>query len=136
MNVRLAVCFISAPLMLLSAPSRAQNLRDPTMPPGGLGTVASTSPANAGVSLDSSQLTIVVRDGQPHLWLDAELYSEGQNLGEARIEHITETEVWLREKGVLRKVKLFPDTQRTPLSPAKTSHHPVDPIEAQSPRPH
>lgn len=124
---------MSGALIVLSGQARAQNLRDPTLPPAGLGAVASTSPDNNTLSLDISQFTIIVRDGRPHLWLDAELYSVGQTLGEARIEYINESEVWLREKGVLRKVKLFPDIQRTPSLPAKTLHHPVDPIEAQSP---
>ncbi len=127
---------ICAPLLLLAGQVAAQSIRDPTLPPAGVGAPVSVEPSNT-VTLDIAQMTIIVRDGRPQLWLNAELYSEGQNLGEARIEHISETEVWLREKGVLRKVSLFPDIQRTPLLPTeKTLHHQVDPIEAQSPRQH
>ena len=94
----------------------AQSLRDPTLPPveAGLSDNAlSGKPAGA----ESGAMTVIVRNGRPFLAVGTRLYSIGQKLGQARIERITETEIWLREGGVLRKVPQFSGIQRRVVTP-------------------
>ena len=57
-------------------------------------------------------LSVLVVDGQPYLVVGTRLYAQGQQLGAARIERITETEVWLREGRSLRKISNFVGIQR------------------------
>ena len=57
-------------------------------------------------------MTIIVRNERPNLVVGTRLYAQGQQLGKARIERISETEVWLREGGVLRKISQFTGIQR------------------------
>ena len=85
----------------------AQSLRDPTLPPVETGLVDN---AQSGKSSDA--MTIIVRNGRPFLVVGTRLYATGQKLGQARIERISETEIWLREAGVLRKIPQFSGIQR------------------------
>ena len=89
-------------MSVLLAPVAAQSLRDPTQPPGsGVATTGSAArPSQGGWS-------VIVVDGRPHVAVGTRLYAEGQMLGRARVERISETEVWLREGKVLRKVPLY-----------------------------
>jgi hypothetical protein len=93
----------------------AQGLRDPTVPPA---EARVANPATAGqvLTAEPGAMTIIVRDGHPYLAIGTRLYARGQKLGLARIERITETEVWLREDGVLRKVPQFPGIERRSAS--------------------
>jgi hypothetical protein len=102
---------LAMPLGLLNA----QSLRDPTLPPAAAG-LAATGP---GASNEQAAMGVIVRDGRPYLVADTRLYAQGEKLGKARIERISETEVWLREGGVLRKVPQFAGIQRhTVTTPA------------------
>ena len=91
----------------LQAPLGAQSLRDPTQPPGA-GTGNAAAPARAS----APSWSVIVVDGRRHVATGTRLYAEGQMLGRARIERITETEIWLREGQVLRKVPLYAGVQR------------------------
>jgi len=95
-------------LALLAAmgPLSAQVVRDPTLPPG-MGQGSGAAARGAG-----SHWPLIIIDGKPHLVAGTRLYAEGQQLGKARIERITETEVWLREGGQLRKVSNFSAVRR------------------------
>jgi hypothetical protein len=84
----------------------AQGLRDPTLPPLEAGQATLGNDAKS-LALSAGAMTIIVRNGVPHLVVGTRLYAQGQKLGQARIERITETEVWLREGGVLRKQAQF-----------------------------
>lgn len=95
---------------------QAQSLRDPTLPPMDAG-FAGSAPSGKSLSFEPGAMTIIVRNGRPHLAVGTRLYAQGQNLGQARIERISETEVWLREGGVLRKVSQFPGIQRRTAMP-------------------
>lgn len=95
---------LAMPLGLVNA----QSLRDPTLPPAAAG-LAATGP---GASDEQAVMGVIVRDGRPYLVVGTRLYAQGQKLGQARIERISETEVWLREDGVLRKVPQFAGIQR------------------------
>jgi hypothetical protein len=92
----------------------AQSLRDPTLPPG--------SAAGGGAAPTRSSpggWTVIVVDGRRHVAVGTRLYAEGQLLGRARIERITETEVWLREGRELRKVPFFAGVVRRSVPPAQ-----------------
>lgn len=99
-------------------PLAVQAQRDPTVPPfggggGGGGGGAAKPRASAG------SWPVLVIDGRPHVAIGTRLYAEGQMLGQARIERITETEVWLREGRELRKVQNYPGVRRNSLPPAQ-----------------
>ena len=97
--------------LFLCLPLAAQELRDPTVAPPEAGAVvrgaASASP------LGGEGMAVVVRNGKPFLAVGTRLYAPGQKVGQSRIERITETEVWLREGGALRKVPRFAGIQRS-----------------------
>ncbi len=103
-------------LVVSLAQAEAQGQRDPTVPPAEAGFAG---PAAAGKSqtIEPGAMTIIVRDGRPYLAVGTRLYARGEKLGQARIERISETEVWLREGGALRKVSQFPGIQRRTVTP-------------------
>jgi len=98
-------------LVLLSLGVHAQVLRDPTQPPSELG--AGPGAAASIGPLGSEGMAVIVRDGKPFLVVGTRLYAPGQSVGAARIERITETEVWLREGKDLRKLPRFTGIQRS-----------------------
>jgi hypothetical protein len=102
-------------LLAVASPLAAQALRDPTIPPlgGGAGGGAAKPRASHG------SWPVIVIDGRPHVAVGTRLYAEGQMLGSARIERITETEIWLREGRELRKVQNYPGVRRSSLPPAQ-----------------
>ncbi len=90
----------------------AQGLRDPTAPPAVERPLAASGPASTAssaalVATRAAPMGIIVRDGRPQVISGTRLYGVGQMLGAARIECITETQIWLREGGELRKVEQF-----------------------------
>jgi hypothetical protein len=121
--------------------SFAQDLRDPTQAPaesavgGALG--------GAGNATNDPGVTVVSRDGQPYLVVGTRLVAVGQKVGSAKLERITETEIWFKEAGVVRKVPRFAGIQRSavkeasacqPVKPrAKVSHK--SSASATSPKP-
>ena len=111
--------FMACCLVFCSFHLGAQSLRDPTVPPAstGLGGVA---PPRASAVIQPGSMTIIVRNGQPLLVVGTRLYSQGQSLGDARIERISETEVWLREGAVLRKVSPFQGVERRTVTSPPT----------------
>lgn len=98
-------------------PAGAQALRDPTLEPtvpGGGAVVPGTD------SAELSSLSVMVVNGQARVIMGTRLYAPGQKLGQARIERITETEVWLREGAVLRKVPRYQGIERRSV-PSRTT---------------
>jgi hypothetical protein len=110
-GLRVALALLA---LFAATSSSAQELRDPTQPPGsgGGGTAA---PARAG----QGGWPVIVVDGRVHVAVGTRLYAEGQMLGRARIERITETEVWLREGRELRKVPLYVGVTRRSVPSAQ-----------------
>ncbi len=119
-----------------------QSLRDPTVAPAEAGAGTGVSGAGAEPRGIGAQ-AIIVREGRPHLVIGSRVYAQGQKIGMARIERISETEVWLREDGVVRKVPRFPGVKRStgssteqalklPLAPAPNRE--VHPNDKKSPR--
>lgn len=119
---RWPVCVALAWLSCTAA--SAQTLRDPTQPPP---IVAANGLNEAGqpAAVQSGSVAVLVRQGVPHLVVGTRLYAKGQKVGLARIERITETEVWLRQDGVLRKIQVFGGIERRASEAANTVHHPV-----------
>ncbi|OIN90643.1 MAG: hypothetical protein AUJ20_13725 [Comamonadaceae bacterium CG1_02_60_18] len=97
-------------LLLVALNCNAQTERDPTRSPVVQNESGAVVPPKG--LIDAGQMALMVRAGVPYLVHDARLYAVGQKIGAARIERLTETEVWLREVGVLRKVRVFPGVER------------------------
>lgn len=96
----------------------AQELRDPTQAPP----EASAPPEGTGKPLPSPAMAVLVQDGKPYLVVGTRLVAVGQKVGNARLERITETEIWLREGKQLTKQSRFSGIQRSvakPLAPCK-----------------
>jgi len=102
-------------LLAVAMPPSAQAQRDPTVPP--LGGGDGSGPAKPRAS--HGAWPVVVVDGRVHIAVGTRLYAEGQMLGKAHIERITETEVWLREGRELRKVPLYTGVVRRSVPPAQ-----------------
>lgn len=111
-QVLLRVALLLLSLLSLGVP--AQALRDPTQPPPEMG--AGPGAAASAGPLGSDGMAVIVRDGKPFLVVGSRLYAPGQKVGSARIERITETEVWLREGKALRKVPRFAGIQRSAVN--------------------
>lgn len=105
-------------LALLAGLSSAQTLRDPTLPPAIFDSPSTVKNASPKPTLLANGMALVVRQGQPYLVLGNRLYRDGQQFGAARIEHLSETEVWWREAGVLHKQFIFPGIERRVAVPA------------------
>lgn len=96
----------------------AQELRDPTQAPP----EASAPPESTGKPVPSPAMAVLVQDGKPYLVVGTRLVAVGQKIGNARLERITETEIWLREGKHLTKQSRFSGIQRSvakPLVPCK-----------------
>lgn len=98
----------------------AQGARDPTLPPPDAGQGSQVVAHKVPVGPEPG-LSMVVRDGIFYVVQGTRLVAQGQRLGEARIERISETEVWLRQGGVLTKRALFAGITRQPTPPAGVS---------------
>ena len=86
--------------------------RDPTMAPTDGASGSTVLPGAPGAVRQGSN--VIVRNGQPHLVVGTRLVAVGQKVGDARLERITETEIWLREGKQLTKVPRFAGIQRSP----------------------
>jgi hypothetical protein len=123
-NRKFAIILVAFAFSIAHPGVWAQGGRDPTVSP--LPAPLSTSAmaeANASAAnepLRSGGFTIIVRDGQPRVMVGARTYAKGQMLGDAQIERISETEVWLRKGRDLRVVRAFPEVDRRPV-PATTN---------------
>lgn len=96
-------------IMLLatgSADIAAALLRDPTQPPSLLG-----KGTNAPVDAFRPQHLMIV-SGERFLVWQGRRYRTGERFPGGKIERITESEVWLRGSDGLRKLPLFPSTEK------------------------
>ena len=107
------VWFMALSLLLSTSSVTAHSQRDPTLPPTSLERpLTSSEQVKTPIGIESGAMTIIVRKGQPHIVIDTLLYAQGDTVGPVLIVRITETEIWLSEGGMLRKVPLFPSIQR------------------------
>ncbi|MDR7306962.1 hypothetical protein [Rhodoferax saidenbachensis] len=111
-------------------PVPAQDVRDPTIAPAEAGQTPGVAAATAS-PLGMDGMAVIVRNGNPYLVVGTRLYAPGQTVGKARLERITETEVWFREGTGLRKIPRFAGIQRTvsaadckPAAPARAATPP------------
>ena len=115
----LAMMWLTGSLaVMLPGAAAAQALRDPTLEPAAPGVGAVVPGAD---SAELSTLSVMVVNGQPRVIMGTRLYAPGQKLGQARIERITETEVWLREGAVLRKVPRYQGIERRSVPPRSSA---------------
>ncbi len=125
--------------MLLAGLSlgQAQPLRDPTVPPveAQSSSTPDGQPGRAKGDLAPSASIVIVREGQAAVVSGTRLYSQGQDIGQARIERITETEVWFREAGALRKVPRYAGIERGPALPDCPAMAPKVVASAAAPAP-
>lgn len=98
-------------LLAVLSPAAAQSLRDPTLPPVEAGVAGAPSAENPS-RVEAEHTSVIVRDGRSYLVVGTRLYAQGEKLGQTRIERISETEIWLREAGKLRKVQRFNGIER------------------------
>lgn len=130
----LAMMWLTGSLaVMLPGAAAAQALRDPTLEPAAPG-VGAVVPGPDSAEL--STLSVMVVNGQARVIMGTRLYAPGQKLGQARIERITETEVWLREGAVLRKVPRYQGIERRSVPPRTTTDCAAStkPAAAPSPR--
>lgn len=126
-------CFAVA-LLSISTSATGQALRDPTVAPAAAG-MSGSGEARHDESLSSGSISVMTRDGVHYLMHGTRLYATGQRIGTARIERISETEIWLRDGGQLQKIPVFNGVQRraavaavapiAPVTPKKPSVAPV-----------
>lgn len=106
------------------APALAQE-RDPTEPPAqAFPVTGGGTNANPKTPWGTDGTAVVVRNGKSYLVVDTRLYATGQKVGPWRIERISETEVWLKDGSVRRKVARFDGIERREVvtrPPAATS---------------
>jgi hypothetical protein len=108
----LAVLVWLACLVLPFAQAQTQSSRDPTVAP------AQAEAGGPGQNPDAAPgYAVVIQDGKPHLVVGTRLVPVGQKVGAARLERITETEIWFREGGQLRKEARFAGITRTVAHP-------------------
>ena len=108
---RTAACVVVAALPIGAA---SQGLRDPTLAPSAV----QQGPGGAGAGEKATapaSMAVIVRDGRPYVVAGTRLVAQGQMLGDARVERISETEIWLREGKTLRKIPRFAGVQRKAL---------------------
>jgi hypothetical protein len=114
--LRIALLFLLGCLGLPHV--QAQGLRDPTIPPAAAGLGEGGNSVRGTTDGDiKGPISVLVVDGRAHVVVGTRLYAQGQKLGAARIERITETEIWLREGRDLRKVSTFSGVQRRAVPP-------------------
>jgi hypothetical protein len=92
---------------------QAQTLRDPTVAPSSVAVPAQPKSDVAG-KYDSKVLSVMVVDGRPFVMAGSRLYAQGDKLGQATVERISETQIWLREGKQLRKIDLYSGVRRQP----------------------
>ena len=89
----------------------AQETRDPTVAPAQVTGSAAPSP------IGSEGMTVIKRDDKSYLVVGTRLYAVGDQLGQRRIERISETEVWLKEGTSTIKVPRFNAIERNVVVP-------------------
>ncbi|MFZ2990742.1 hypothetical protein [Ideonella sp.] len=110
----------AALLMGLTGWAATAQTRDPTTPPpqarladpaSAVGSAAARETSSEAEALLQALQHRTVIDGKPYLIERGWLRGVGDRLGTARIERITDTEVWLRDDTGLRKLALYPGVQ-------------------------
>jgi hypothetical protein len=112
----------------------AHSQRDPTVPPPFSEAELAAIASETSIGIESGDMTIVVRNGLPYLVIDNLFYTEGDTIGPVQIVRITETEIWLSEAGILRKLSMFQSIQRRTVEPLAADPHCVYSYSTSSPK--
>lgn len=100
----------------MAAAGAAPAERDPTLPPPGLQATARSADANGAAPMtEVTPRHMMVIDGQRFLIVGGRRLAVGDALGNARIERLDDSSVWLREGGALRQVSLFGGIVKRPV---------------------
>ena len=105
----LALSMAATPDVLAQTPRAA--LRDPTQPPAIL--AAPVSALRSPVDTFRPEHLVTVGGVRYVVW-NSRRYAVGESIQGARIERISETEVWLRGSDGLRKMPLFSGIEKRP----------------------
>jgi hypothetical protein len=99
----------------------ADTLRDPTQPPAAIASPA----AVVRQPLDDLRAEhIVIVNGVRYLVWNSRRYAVGEEIAGAKIERILENAVWLKTNGTVRKLMLFPNIEKKPVSNDKPAAPP------------
>jgi hypothetical protein len=112
----------------------AHSQRDPTVPPPFSEAELAAIASETSIGIESGDMTIVVRNGLPYLVIGNLFYTEGDTIGSVQIVRITETEIWLSEAGILRKLSMFQSIQRRTVEPLAADPHCVYSYSTSSPK--
>ncbi len=153
MQSRRTACVSSAALLLtlgaVHAVDAERPMRDPTVPPIAL---LVTPPAGAALSVAAAPAAsatasgvaaarapgqpryILVVDGQRYVIDAGRRRSVGDALGNARIERIDDSAIWVREAGALQRLPMFGPAVRRAAAPSGEPP-PAAPATARAPAP-
>jgi hypothetical protein len=112
----------------------AHSQRDPTVPPPFSEAELAAIASETSIGIESGDMTIVVRNGLPYLVIGNLFYTEGDTIGPVQIVRITETEIWLSEAGILRKLSMFQSIQRRTVEQLAADPHCVYIYSTSSPK--
>ncbi len=108
-----------SPTAMVGWAATAVPLRDPTQPPAAFGTPV----GNARLPIDRLRPEqLVTIGGIIYLVWNGRRYKAGDTIDGSRIERISESEVWLKTAGTVRKLPVFVGVEkRTPDSGASNN---------------
>jgi len=115
MNRALLHCVLLSlvsPTATLGWATTAVPLRDPTQPPAAFGTPGRSIRLPIEV-LRPEQLVTV--DGVIYLVWNGRRYKAGETIDGSRVERISESEVWLKTAGTVRKLPVFAGVEKRPV---------------------
>ena len=108
-SLRLTIALGAMIGLMVTTHAVAQDVaRDPTVAPNSTGVTPGSAVSPAGVE----GMTVFVRDGKPYLMVGARLYAPGDQVGNLRVQRITEKEVWFHDGSALIKVQRFAGIER------------------------
>lgn len=97
----------------------ANVVRDPTVPPAAARAPAAPAAGQVGAApapeTGAPPRHLMVVQGKPYVIERGRPHGVGDRLGEARIERIEGSSVWLRDASGLRKISLYPGVEIRPV---------------------
>lgn len=121
---------LAASALAMVAMGAAAELRDPTRPPPGWG----AQPGAQREPIDAIRAQhLVIVDGRRYLMWQGRRYGVGERIGDARIERIEETQVWLATPSGTRRVPLFTGIEKHPPRSSARPTEPAAPDETKGP---
>jgi MSHA biogenesis protein MshK len=100
---------LTAAVCAAPAPAAAQGLADPTQPPASMDALVAGGASEGGPVLQS----ILISPQRRVAVIDGETVKAGDIIGDARVVRITETEVVLQAGDDMRRLRIYPDVEKT-----------------------